>query len=226
MLILVRLLTFHVKLGLINEYLLLFSSNLQQAASCLSELDQSPPASTLESMQPFLNAIVKPELLKHQDRDVKLLVATCICEITRITAPEAPYSDDVLKVRYQSQLVKWYTALSCCECVLEFHFHDLTWLFHTSLQDIFHLIVGTFSGLKDTSGPSFGRRVVILETLAKYRSCVVMLDLECDDLVNEMFSTFFAVARFVLFLWNICSWFWGMSCFHSLIISSKTWDSL
>lgn len=106
MLILVRLLTFHVKLGLINEYLLLFSSNLQQAASCLSELDQSPPASTLESMQPFLNAIVKPELLKHQDRDVKLLVATCICEITRITAPEAPYSDDVLKVRYQSQLVK------------------------------------------------------------------------------------------------------------------------
>ncbi|XWS18109.1 hypothetical protein CRYUN_Cryun32bG0013400 [Craigia yunnanensis] len=131
---------------------------LKQAATCLSELDQSPPLSIMESMQPLLNAIVKPELLKHQDRDAKLLVATCICEITRITAPEAPYSDDVLK-------------------------------------DIFHLIVGTFNGLSDTSGPSFGRRVVILETLAKYRSCVVMLDLECDDLVNEMFSTFFAVVR-------------------------------
>ncbi|XP_062162943.1 sister chromatid cohesion protein PDS5 homolog A [Alnus glutinosa] len=130
---------------------------LKQATTCLSELDQSPSASILESMQPFLNAIVKPELLKHQDRDVKLLVATCICEITRITAPEAPYSDDVLK-------------------------------------DIFCLIVSTFSGLSDTKGPSFGRRVVILETLAKYRSCVVMLDLECDDLVNEMISTFFAVA--------------------------------
>ncbi|XP_044461448.1 sister chromatid cohesion protein PDS5 homolog A isoform X2 [Mangifera indica] len=128
-----------------------------QAATCLSELDQSPPASMLEAMQPFLNAIVKPVLLKHQDKDVKLLVATCICEITRITAPEAPYSDDVLK-------------------------------------DIFQLIVGTFSGLKDTSGPSFGRRVVILETLAKYRSCVVMLDLECNDLVNQMFTTFFEVA--------------------------------
>ncbi|OMO64698.1 Armadillo-like helical [Corchorus olitorius] len=51
----------------------------------------------MESMQPFLNAIVKPELLKHPDKDAKLLVATCICEITRITAPEAPYSDDVLK---------------------------------------------------------------------------------------------------------------------------------
>ncbi|KAG6641941.1 sister chromatid cohesion protein PDS5 homolog B-like [Carya illinoinensis] len=130
---------------------------LKQAATCLAEFDQSPSASILESMQPFLNSIVKPEMLKHQDRDVKLLVATCICEITRITAPEAPYGDDVLK-------------------------------------DIFHLIVSTFSGLSDTSGPSFSRRVVILETLAKYRSCVVMLDLECDDLVNEMFTTFFSVA--------------------------------
>ncbi|KAI8001212.1 hypothetical protein LOK49_LG09G01369 [Camellia lanceoleosa] len=130
---------------------------LKQAATCLSELDQSPTKSILESMKPFLNAIVKTELLKHQDREVKLLVATNVCEITRITAPEAPYSDDVLK-------------------------------------DIFHLIVSTFSGLSDASGPSFGRRVFILETLARYRSCVVMLDLECDDLVNQMFSTFLSVA--------------------------------
>jgi len=73
---------------------------LQQAASCLTDLDQSPSASALESMKPFFNAIVKPELLKHEDSDVKLLVAICVCEITRITAPEAPYSDDVLKVSF------------------------------------------------------------------------------------------------------------------------------
>ncbi|RZB64213.1 Sister chromatid cohesion protein PDS5-like B isoform B [Glycine soja] len=134
------------------------SELLKQAAACLTDLDQSQSASTLESMKPFFGAIVKPELLKHQDSDIKLLVATCLCEITRITAPEAPYSDDVLK-------------------------------------DIFQLIVGTFSGLSDTSGISFDQRVAILETLAKYRSCVVMLDLECDDLVNEMFGTFFVVVR-------------------------------
>ncbi|XP_011628282.1 sister chromatid cohesion protein PDS5 homolog A isoform X1 [Amborella trichopoda] len=131
---------------------------LKQAATCLSELDQSPSQSLLESMQPCLNAIVKPELLKHSDKDVKLLVATCICEITRITAPEAPYSDDVLR-------------------------------------DIFRLIVAIFGGLGDTNGPSFGRRVAILETVARYRSFVVMLDLECDDLVNDMFRTFLSVAR-------------------------------
>lgn len=71
---------------------------MQEAAATLSEIDQSPQKSVLMSMQPFLDSIVKPELLKHQDREVKLLVATCICEITRITAPEAPYSDDILKV--------------------------------------------------------------------------------------------------------------------------------
>lgn len=71
---------------------------MQQGAACLSELDQSPPKSVVESMQPLLNAIAKPELLKHQDREVKLFVASCICEITRITAPEAPYDDDVLRV--------------------------------------------------------------------------------------------------------------------------------
>ncbi|KAF6145104.1 hypothetical protein GIB67_013455 [Kingdonia uniflora] len=129
---------------------------LKQAASCLSELAQSPSSSILESMKPCINAIVKQELLRHQDRDVKLLVAACITEITRITAPEAPYNDDVLRA-------------------------------------IFHLIVDIFGGLGDISGPSLGRRVVILETLARYRSCVVMLDLECDDLVNRMFKTFLSV---------------------------------
>lgn len=49
-------------------------------------------------MKPCVNAFGKQELLKHQDRDVKVLVASCICEITRITAPEAPFSDDALRV--------------------------------------------------------------------------------------------------------------------------------
>lgn len=71
---------------------------MQQGAGYLSELDQSPLKSVLEPMQPFLIAIAKPELLKHQDREVKLFVAVCICEITRITAPDAPYDDDLLKV--------------------------------------------------------------------------------------------------------------------------------
>ncbi|XP_019095474.1 PREDICTED: sister chromatid cohesion protein PDS5 homolog A-like [Camelina sativa] len=131
---------------------------LKESAVCLSELEQSPPPAVLKSIQPFLDAVIKPEILNHQDKDVKLLVASCISEITRITAPEAPYSDNIM-------------------------------------MDIFQLIVTAFTGLNDVSGPSFGRRVVILETVAKYRSCVMMLDLECDDLVKEVFTTFLDVAR-------------------------------
>jgi len=63
------------------------------------------------------------------------------------------------------------------------------------VQDIFHLIVTTFHGLDNINSPSFGRRVTILETVAKIRSCVMMLDLECDDLILEMFHIFFSVAR-------------------------------
>ncbi|XP_076934449.1 sister chromatid cohesion protein PDS5 homolog A-like, partial [Bidens hawaiensis] len=130
---------------------------LTEAAGYLSGMDQSPTKALLDSMQTLMNAIVKPEYLKHEDEQVKLLAAVCTCEITRITAPDAPYDDDVLK-------------------------------------DIFHLFVSTFKGLKDNKDPSFGRIVNILDTVAKYRSFVVMLDLECDDLVNEMFKTFFSVA--------------------------------
>lgn len=56
--------------------------------------------------------------------------------------------------------------------------------------------MSTFSGLSDINSPLFGRIVVVLETVARYRSCVVMLDLECDDLIKEMFSTFFTVSRY------------------------------
>jgi len=131
---------------------------LKQVAINLSEVDQSPSQTMMKAMRPSMNALITPELLRHRDRDVTLLVATCISEITRITAPEAPYNDDVLR-------------------------------------DIFHLIVTTFHGLDNINSPSFGRRVTILETVAKIRSCVMMLDLECDDLILEMFHIFFSVAR-------------------------------
>lgn len=65
------------------------------------------------------------------------------------------------------------------------------------MQEIFQLIVTNFKGLDDVNSPSFSRRVNILETVAKVRSCVVMLDLECDDLILEMFETFFDTARCV-----------------------------
>jgi hypothetical protein len=51
--------------------------------------------------------------------------------------------------------------------------------------------VEAFKHLDDIESPFFGRRTSILDTISKVRSCVVMLDLECDDLINDMFHHLF-----------------------------------
>lgn len=45
-----------------------------------------------------MNALITNELLTHSGMEVKVSVASCITEITRITAPDAPYNDDQMKV--------------------------------------------------------------------------------------------------------------------------------
>lgn len=61
-------------------------------------MEQSPPKSMQNVLNPLLKGLVTEVLLKHSDIDVKVGVASCISEITRITAPDAPYDDDKMKV--------------------------------------------------------------------------------------------------------------------------------
>ncbi|XP_035540575.1 uncharacterized protein LOC108988322 isoform X3 [Juglans regia] len=63
------------------------------------------------------------------------------------------------------------------------------------LREIFKLVISTFAELADTTSPFFSRRVKILETVARCKCCVIMLDIDCNDLVLEMFSIFFLVVR-------------------------------
>ncbi|KAF3663138.1 putative transcription initiation factor TFIID subunit 5-like [Capsicum annuum] len=131
---------------------------LDQAESFLSKVEQSPGKSMHEALSPLMKALVANDLLRHSDVDVKVAVASCISEITRITAPDAPYDDEKMK-------------------------------------DVFQLIVSSFENLNDKSSRSYNKRVMILETVAKVRSCVVMLDLECDTLITEMFQHFIKTIR-------------------------------
>ncbi|KAL9677179.1 hypothetical protein QQ045_005407 [Rhodiola kirilowii] len=124
----------------------------------LSRVEQSPSIAILNALSPTLKALVGDELFRHADVDVKVSVASCISEITRITAPEVPYYDDQMK-------------------------------------EVFQLIVSSFESLADKSSKSYIKRISILETVAKVRSCVVMLDLECDDLILEMFRHFIKAIR-------------------------------
>uniref|UniRef100_A0A2P2M3Q4 Uncharacterized protein MANES_18G076700 n=1 Tax=Rhizophora mucronata TaxID=61149 RepID=A0A2P2M3Q4_RHIMU len=63
------------------------------------------------------------------------------------------------------------------------------------LRDMFKLLLGVFMELADTTSPYFSKRVKILETVARCKCCVIMLDIECSDLVLEMFNVFFSVVR-------------------------------
>ncbi|CAN8229748.1 unnamed protein product [Cochlearia groenlandica] len=124
----------------------------------LSDVEQSPAKTMQNALNPVMNALVAGKIFKHSDADVKVAVAACISEITRITAPEAPYDDDQMK-------------------------------------EVFKLIVSSFEDLGDESSRSYAKRVSILETVAKVRSCVVMLDLECDALLIEMFHSLLKTIR-------------------------------
>lgn len=61
-------------------------------------MDQSPAKSMHDALSPLMKALVATDLLRHSDLDVKVAVASCISEITRITAPDAPYDDEKMKV--------------------------------------------------------------------------------------------------------------------------------
>ncbi|KAK8950002.1 hypothetical protein KSP40_PGU002669 [Platanthera guangdongensis] len=133
-------------------------SLLDNAENFLSGVEQCPPLSMHDALRPSMKALVSRDLLRHSDLDVRVAIASCLSEITRITAPDAPYDDDLMK-------------------------------------EIFGLIVGAFKDLDEMSSRSFSKRVSILETVAKVRSCVLMLDLECDDLILEMFHHFLNTIR-------------------------------
>ncbi|KAK9699893.1 hypothetical protein RND81_08G202200 [Saponaria officinalis] len=131
---------------------------LNLVGNLLAVVEQSPTESMKEALAPLTKALIAEELLRHLDVDVKVSVAACISDITRITAPDAPYEDDPMK-------------------------------------EVFQLIVSSFEKLDDTLSRSYTKRITILETVAKVRSCVVMLDLQCDDLIVEMFQHFFKTIR-------------------------------
>jgi len=130
---------------------------LEEAETWLSRVDQSPPEGMYNALRPTMAVLITNELLEHPDPNVKVALTSCLTEVTRITAPEAPYDDDVMK-------------------------------------DVFKRIVETFAELDDMNNPSFARRVSILDSVARVRCCVLMLDLDLDHMILDMFRHFFKTA--------------------------------
>ncbi|XP_019433673.1 PREDICTED: uncharacterized protein LOC109340431 isoform X2 [Lupinus angustifolius] len=131
---------------------------LNELALVLSTMDQAPTEPVQKSLLPSMKALISDELLRHTNEDVKISVTCCITEIARITAPEAPFHDELMK-------------------------------------EIFKLIVSAFEKLSHASGHCYEKVLSIIDNFANLRLCLVMLDLECDDLVLEMFQHFLTNIR-------------------------------
>lgn len=54
-----------------------------------------------DALLPLMKALISNKLLKHSEEDVKVTVTYCVTEITRITAPDAPYDDEKMKVTFR-----------------------------------------------------------------------------------------------------------------------------
>lgn len=61
-------------------------------------VEQSPNETMKEALVPSTRALVSGSLLEHPNMDVRVSVASCLCEFTKITAPEQPYCDEEMRV--------------------------------------------------------------------------------------------------------------------------------
>ncbi|CAI8601867.1 unnamed protein product [Vicia faba] len=124
----------------------------------LSILDHDPPKKIQGSLVLPMKTLISDQLLRHADEDVKISVTACLTQITRITAPDAPYDDELMK-------------------------------------EFLKLAVSAFEKLSHVSGRSYEKAISILENFSKIKMFLIMLDLECDDLVMEMFQQFLRIIR-------------------------------
>ncbi|XP_075673861.1 sister chromatid cohesion protein PDS5 homolog D-like [Castanea sativa] len=138
----------------IDDLLTLFD----EVENLLAYVEQVPSKSVRDALFPLVKALINNKLLRHTKMDVKVLVVSCIIEITRITAPDAPYKDEQMK-------------------------------------EIFRLIVAACENMSRMFTHSYKKVTSILDTIAKVKLCLVMLDLKCDALVVEMFQSFLKIIR-------------------------------
>jgi hypothetical protein len=45
-----------------------------------------------------MKTLISDELLRHTDDNVKVSITACLTEVARITAPNAPYEDEQMKL--------------------------------------------------------------------------------------------------------------------------------
>ncbi|XP_019169610.1 PREDICTED: sister chromatid cohesion protein pds5-like [Ipomoea nil] len=73
-------------------------SLLEKAESELKSIGQDPSVSMRNVLEPIKKALIETKLLRHSDKIIEVSVASCICEIMRISAPVLPYDNTEMEV--------------------------------------------------------------------------------------------------------------------------------
>ena len=81
----------------IDDILTLFD----KVENLLAYVEQEPSKSMWDALLSLVKVLITNKLLWHVEVDVKVSVLSCIIEITRITAPDAPYKDEQMKEIFQ-----------------------------------------------------------------------------------------------------------------------------
>lgn len=76
---------------------------LERLSKELAEFDQG--GVHLDSLKDVAASLAHRNLLQHKDRGVKAYAACCLVDILRLFVPDAPFTDDQLKVRLRSSLL-------------------------------------------------------------------------------------------------------------------------
>lgn len=76
-------------------------ARLERLSKELAEFDQG--AVQLESLKTVAAQLAHRNLLQHKDRGVKAYTACCLVDLLRLYVPDAPFTDEQLKVRARRQ---------------------------------------------------------------------------------------------------------------------------
>jgi hypothetical protein len=74
---------------------------LEKLFEYLKELEQDADLLPLECRVNVIPHLVDKSLVKHADKDVRLLVACCLVEVLRICVPENPYNESEMFVAFE-----------------------------------------------------------------------------------------------------------------------------
>ncbi|KAL0354994.1 UNVERIFIED_CONTAM: Sister chromatid cohesion protein PDS5 [Sesamum radiatum] len=121
------------------------------------------------------------DLLSHMVQDFKNLV-----EVALQPAKEALIAGGLLR---HAEMDVRVSAASCISEIIRITAPDEPYA-EDQMKEFFQLANSAFEKLACMSGRVYSKAVSILQTISYSQSCVVMLDLDLDDMVQQMFHLF------------------------------------